>query len=142
MSPRSLVALPIFVFSLLLCADTHQRALCIALSNVFGYVWISLIWHAERGRLVWYYLLFVGAVGPFTYFRDDPQRDFMISLGYSALWYHLYQPLAALTVPAVSFAVRFRRRTPERMIEPFFFRSAFEILIGVPALTFLMAMTS
>ena len=55
MSPRSLIALPIFVFSLLLCADTRKTFLCVALTNLFGYVWIYLIWHAERNRLVWYY---------------------------------------------------------------------------------------
>ena len=140
MSPRSLIALPIFVFSLLLCADAQKALLCIALANAFGYVWGYLVLNGERGPAGLYYLLFVLAVGPFTYFGYGDLRDRMIYLEYPALQVHLFQPLAALTVPAASFAARVLKSTPLGEPEEYFRRSLIEALIGAPAWMFLLTL--
>ena len=145
MSPRSLIALPVFVFSLLLCADAQKALLCVALANAFGYAWgylvlDGLILNGGRSPAVLYYLLFVLAVGPFTYVGYGGLRDRMIYLGYPALQIHLFQPLAALTVPAASFAARVLKGTPLGEPEDYLRRSLIEALIGVPAWMFLLTL--
>ena len=132
MSLFNFLVLPVFVALLLTVIPTGSVLLNALLTNIFGYIWIYLIWNAERRQLPYCFLYFLLIVGPFSYIGYSEVRDTLVRLGYGCLKVHLFQPLIALTIPTTSFALRFWKTTPALDVRKFFVRSTAEVLVGLP----------
>ncbi len=98
MSVFQLLTLPFFVAVLLVVRRWESLILNAILVNVFAYIWIYMIWNVGRKHFIYCYLLFIIAIGPFTYFGHGQIRAEFIRLRYSEVLVHLFQPLISLTM--------------------------------------------